>query len=143
MGNLKTINSNQAFLAMRSTLRVLLAEDNLVNQKVALRILERLGYQADLAVNGQEVLEMLQRQFYDIVLMDMHMPKMDGIAATRAICETFHAAIRPRIIALTASEDESDRQLCLQSGMDGYIHKPICIEDLALLLQDCESIKCS
>jgi PleD family two-component response regulator len=69
MGNLKTINSNQAFLAMRSTLRVLLAEDNLVNQKVALRILERLGYQADLAVNGQEVLEMLQRQFYDIVLM--------------------------------------------------------------------------
>lgn len=128
---------------MPSTLKVLLAEDNPVNQKVALRILERLGYQADVATNGQEVLDMLQRQLYDIVLMDMYMPEMDGITATKAICETFHPASRPQIIALTASDDEGDRQQCLQAGMDGYIHKPICIEDLAQLLQHCETAKCS
>ncbi|HVW19843.1 MAG TPA: response regulator [Opitutaceae bacterium] len=110
--------------------RVLVAEDNAVNQKVALFILARLGYRADLAANGKEVLQSLRQQPYDVILMDVHMPEMDGLEATRRIRES-DGAVRPWIIALTANAMQGDRELCLSAGMDDYISKPIKPEEIA------------
>src|SRR5204863_2889923 len=98
-----------ALLAQRLPLRILLAEDNTVNQKLALRLLERMGYRADVAANGLEVLEALQRQRYDVILMDVQMPEMDGLEATRAIHEGWPADQRPRIVAMTANAMQGDR----------------------------------
>jgi PAS domain S-box-containing protein len=112
--------------------RVLLAEDNLVNQKVALHMLAALGYRADLAANGEEVLQALERQPYDIILMDVQMPEMDGLEATqRIVTEQPDATKRPWIIALTANAVQGDREICLEAGMDDYISKPIRKEELA------------
>jgi CheY-like chemotaxis protein len=114
--------------------RVLLAEDNSVNQKVALRMLTRLGYRADLAANGLEVLDALRRQPYDIILMDVHMPEMDGLGATRRIRAEPPPGPRPWIIALTANAMQGDRDICLAAGMDDYISKPIKLQELAAAL---------
>ena len=114
-----------------STLRILLAEDNAVNQKLALRLLERLGYEADLAENGLEVLDALERQRYDVVLMDVQMPELDGLDATRRIHERLPASERPRIIAMTANAMQEDREACLAAGMDDYVAKPIRPDELA------------
>jgi PAS domain S-box-containing protein len=114
-----------------STLRILLAEDNAVNQKLALRLLERLGYKADLAENGLEVLKALERQPYDVVLMDVQMPELDGLDATRQICERWPEGERPRIIAMTANAMQEDREACLAAGMDDYVAKPIRPDELA------------
>lgn len=112
--------------------RILLAEDNFVNQKVALHMLARLGFRADVAANGLEVLAAVQRQSYDIILMDMQMPEMDGLKATHRLNELMpDAALRPWIIALTANALEGDRELCLASGMDDYLSKPLKLEALA------------
>jgi signal transduction histidine kinase/DNA-binding response OmpR family regulator len=113
-----------------AVLKVLLAEDNEVNRSVALRMLERLGYTADVAVNGREVLERLERSAYDVVLMDVQMPEMDGLEASRAICRRWPESRRPRIIAMTAEAMEGDRETCIAAGMDDYIAKPV---DLGLL----------
>lgn len=120
-----------------STLRVLLAEDNVVNQKVALHLLQRLGYRADIASNGLEVLAALQRQPYDVVLMDVQMPEMDGLTATQTICQEWTVAKRPRIVAMTANAMQGDREACLAAGMDDYISKPIRIEELEQALHRC------
>lgn len=117
-------------LAQRLPLRILLAEDNVVNQKVALHLLGRLGYRADIASNGLEVLQALQRQPYDVVLMDVQMPEMDGLSATRRICEEWPYEQRPWIIAMTANAMQSDREECLSAGMDNYVSKPIQMEAL-------------
>ncbi|AFY83082.1 response regulator [Oscillatoria acuminata] len=120
-------------MAQQKPLRILLAEDHLVNQKVALQILHRLGYRADVAGNGIEVLQALDRQHYDVVLMDVHMPEMDGLAATRQICQDAldgRLSHRPRIIAMTANAMQGDRELCLDAGMDDYISKPIRMPEL-------------
>jgi PAS domain S-box-containing protein len=114
-----------------STLRILLAEDNAVNQKLAIRLLERLGYEADLAENGLEVLEALERQPYDVILMDVQMPELDGLDATRRICEQWPEGERPRIIAMTANAMREDREACLAAGMDDYVAKPIRPDELA------------
>jgi PAS domain S-box-containing protein len=115
----------------RSPLRILLAEDNAMNQKVALKLLERLGYGADVAWNGLEALEALERQPYDVVLMDVQMPELDGLDASRRICERWPAEVRPRIIAMTANAMLEDREACFAAGMDDYVAKPIRPEALA------------
>ncbi|QLL29866.1 response regulator [Thermosynechococcus sichuanensis E542] len=126
-------------------LRILVAEDNKVNQMVALRILEKLGYRGDIAANGLEVLDAVQRQPYDVILMDMQMPEMDGVTATREVIDLFQRLNqpRPRIIAMTANAMESDRQLCLDAGMDDYVSKPINLEDLVRALRQCQPLQTS
>ena len=130
-----TINSQ---LAQQHPLQILLAEDNIVNQKVALLLLGQMGYQADVATNGLQALEALRRQPYDVVLMDMQMPEMDGLTATRQICQEWAQETRPRIIAMTANAMQGDREECLAAGMDDYISKPIRIETLAQALKQCQ-----
>ena len=111
--------------------RILLAEDNQVNQKVALHMLARLGYRTDVAANGIEVLDALRRLPYDIVLMDVQMPEMDGLEATRRIrAEASADAPGPWIIAITANAMEGDDRQCTEAGMDDYVSKPIKREDL-------------
>ena len=119
-----------AGMAARHPLRILLAEDNVVNQKLALRLLSQMGYRADVASNGVEAVESLQRQVYDIVLMDVQMPEMDGLAATRAICAKWSPKERPRIVAMTANAMQGDREACIAAGMDDYVTKPIRVEAL-------------
>lgn len=115
-------------------LRILLAEDNKVNQMVALRILERLGYRADIAGNGLEVLDALNRQPYDVVLMDMQMPEMDGVTATQEIIKAWPPEKRPFIIAMTANAMQGDREICLEAGMNDYVSKPIKVPELVRAL---------
>jgi CheY-like chemotaxis protein len=117
-------------MAAHHPLRILLAEDNVVNQKLALRILQRMGYRADVASNGIEAIESVQRQRYDVVLMDVQMPEMDGLEATRRICARWAPGDRPRIVAMTANAMQGDREQCLAAGMDDYITKPIRVDRL-------------
>jgi signal transduction histidine kinase/CheY-like chemotaxis protein len=119
-----------AQMGKRLPLRILLAEDNTTNQKVALRVLARMGYEADIAANGLEVLAALRRQVYDVILMDVQMPEMDGLTATRSLRQEFPSARQPRVVAMTANAMRGDREMCLAAGMDDYVSKPIRIDDL-------------
>jgi PAS domain S-box-containing protein len=121
-------------LGSQMPLRILLAEDNVVNQRVALRILERLGYRADVAASGKEAVEGVRNINYDIVLMDVLMPEMDGYEATKVILDEFQPDQRPKIIAMTANAMQGDRESCLEAGMDDYLSKPIRIEDLQTVI---------
>ena len=116
--------------AARHPLRILLAEDNVVNQKLALRLLQQMGYRADLAANGIEAVESVQRQNYDVVLMDVQMPEMDGLEASRQINARLKPNARPRIVAMTANAMQGDREMCIAAGMDDYLTKPIRVERL-------------
>jgi CheY-like chemotaxis protein len=116
-------------------LRILLAEDVVVNQKFAVLALEELGYTADVAANGLEVISALERQAYDVILMDVQMPEMDGLEATRHIRKNFPAKQQPRIIAMTANALQGDREMCLKAGMDDYVSKPIYMDELRNVLQ--------
>jgi len=122
-------------MAHRHPLRILLAEDNVVNQKLALRLLEQMGYRADLAANGLEAVEAIERQPYDLVLMDVQMPEMDGFEASREITRRWPGDRRPRIVAMTANAMQGDRELCLAAGMDDYMSKPIRVEELVAALE--------
>lgn len=119
-------------LAAQIPLQILLAEDHATNQKVILRILDRLGYKADVAENGFEVIDALRRQVYDVILMDVQMPEMDGLEATRRIRSSKMA--QPRIIALTAGTTEAERQRCMKVGMDDFIMKPVQVDELVRAL---------
>lgn len=120
-------------------LRVLLAEDNLVNQRVAVMMMARFGYRAETVANGREVLDALRMGSYDIVLMDMRMPEMDGLEATRRINEIFPPDQRPRIVALTADVTSESRATCRELGMQGFLAKPISEQELLRELQLCEA----
>lgn len=115
-------------------LRILLAEDNPVNQRVATLMLQKLGYRADVVANGLEAVAAVERQQYDVVLMDVQMPEMDGIEATRTIALNVPAAMRPRIIAMTAHAMAGDRERCMLAGMDDYLNKPIEVASLGAAL---------
>jgi CheY-like chemotaxis protein len=122
-------------MAARRPLRILLAEDNLVNQKLALRLLQQMGYAADVAINGLQALEQVAAQPYDLVLMDVQMPEMDGLEAARRIVARWPSpSERPRIVAMTANAMQGDRELCLAAGMDDYVTKPIRVEALVQAL---------
>jgi len=123
-------------LGQRHPLRILLAEDNAINQKVALRLLGRLGYAADAVSNGLEAVEALHRRSYDLILMDVHMPEMDGMEATQQIQKRLGDA-RPRIVAMTAEAMDGDRERLLAAGMDDYVSKPVRTDDLVRALKAC------
>jgi CheY-like chemotaxis protein len=128
-------------MAARHPLRILLAEDNVVNQKLAMRLLQQMGYRADLASNGIEAVESVQRQSYDVILMDVQMPEMDGLEASRRICAMAPAAQRPRIVAMTANAMQGDREMCIDAGMDDYLTKPIRVDRLVEALQQVQGRK--
>jgi len=128
-------------MAQRLPLRILLAEDNAVNQKLALRLLSQMGYRADVAGNGLEAIQALERQAYDVILMDVQMPEMDGLEASRQICGRWSAGQRPRIIAMTANAMQGDREMCLAAGMDDYLSKPIRVSELVAALTKSAPIK--
>ncbi len=120
-------------LGQRLPLRILLAEDNTTNQQLAQRFLRRMGYESDIAANGLEALAAVRRQAYDVVLMDVQMPEMDGLEATRHIREE-HGTNGPHIIAMTANAMQGDRERCLMAGTDDYVTKPIRIGELQAAL---------
>jgi signal transduction histidine kinase/DNA-binding response OmpR family regulator len=126
-------------VAAQRPLRILLAEDNAVNQKVAVRLLERMGYRPDVASNGLEALEAVHRQRYDVVLMDVQMPEMDGLEAARRITSEFDSRERPRLVALTANVLKGDQQACQAAGMDDYLAKPLDLVHLRDALLRCVS----
>ncbi len=125
---------DEIFSGTLHSLRILLAEDSEVNQVMMLKMLKRLGYRADLATNGLEVLQALERQPYDVVLMDVKMPEMDGLEATRVIRKLWPGGLK--IVAITAYALEGDRERCFEAGMDGYIRKPVNILELAGVLNN-------
>ncbi len=116
-------------------LKILLAEDNVVNQKVALRILEKMGFRADVSANGYEVLSALKKINYNIILMDIYMPEMDGYETSDKILKKYSQDERPKIIAMTANAMQGDKDKCLDAGMDDYISKPIRVEELYAVLK--------
>ena len=128
-------------MARNHPLRILLAEDNVVNQKVAIHILQHMGYRADVAANGLEVLTMIAQHSYDLILMDMQMPEMDGLEATKQIDYSWEKGKlinKPRIVAMTANAMQGDREICLASGMDDYLSKPIRSSELVRILLECQ-----
>ena len=138
---LKAKPAFDADMAQRHPLRILLAEDNVVNQKLALRLLQQMGYRADVASNGIEAVECVARQPYDLVLMDVQMPEMDGLEASRRITAKWPAGQRPRIVAMTANAMQGDREACLAAGMDDYLTKPIRVDALVEALNNAHARK--
>ncbi|MCX6045671.1 MAG: response regulator [Chloroflexi bacterium] len=119
----------------KHSLAILLAEDNLINQKVASRILARLGYRVDVVANGLEAVEAIHRRSYDVILMDMHMPEMDGLEATRRILQESTSEQPPYIVAMTAAAMPADRARCIEAGMQAFLAKPIQLQELVNVLQ--------
>jgi CheY-like chemotaxis protein len=121
-------------LAERLPLRLLLADDNRVNQRVGTAFLEKMGYRVEVAANGLEVLQALERQCFDLIFLDVHMPQMDGYETARQLRQKWPGDERPFVIAMTGNTMEGDRELCLAAGMDDYISKPIRHKELEAIL---------
>lgn len=119
-----------------SSFRILLVEDDPSNRKVTMLMLVHLGYRADAVANGIEALQAMEHQTYDVVLMDVKMPEMDGLEATRIIRQRWPND-GPRIIAITAYALKGDREKCLEAGMDGYLAKPIWLDELRTAIETC------
>ena len=117
-------------LANRHPINILLVDDNAINLKVASRMLLRMGYEVDQATNGLEAVEAQTKNGYDLIFMDIQMPEMDGVTATKTIIANFSPEERPRIVAVTAHAMKGDRERYLEAGMDGYISKPVRVEKL-------------
>jgi signal transduction histidine kinase/CheY-like chemotaxis protein len=130
--NMQTKTLSDDF-ASKYPFSILVAEDNLINQKLIVKVLNKLGYNPLLANNGEEVLQMLDKRYFELIFMDIQMPEMDGFEATKVIRETY--AVQPLIIAMTANAMEEDRLACLEAGMDDYISKPINLNELMQLLE--------
>ena len=143
-GELEQFSLEPSFPSNKFRLRILLAEDNLVNQKVAIKQLKTLGYEADVAGNGKEVLQMLEKIPYDLILMDCQMPILDGFETTREIHRwqesSFASRRRPVVVAMTANAMKEDRQMCLDAGMDDYLSKPVLKEKFALAIEHWTSV---
>ncbi|MFZ4589775.1 MAG: response regulator [Ignavibacteria bacterium] len=116
-------------------LKILVAEDNMINQKLIVKILSQLGFHADVVGNGLEAMEELKRVRYDVVFMDVQMPEMDGLEATKYIVQNWKSDERPLIIAMTANVMQGDKEKCLNAGMDDYLSKPVVIDDVQKILQ--------
>jgi signal transduction histidine kinase/HPt (histidine-containing phosphotransfer) domain-containing protein len=122
-------------MGARLPLKILLADDNLINQKVGVKMLEKLGYQPAVAANGVEVLKALDQQPYDVIFLDVQMPEMDGYEASRRIHQKWSGSRRPLIIAMTGNAREGDRERCLDAGMDDYVAKPVRVTELQAVLE--------
>ncbi|MGH7991949.1 MAG: response regulator, partial [Limisphaerales bacterium] len=135
------VEPHQTTFARRQPLRVLLCDDNAINQKVAVRIMQQLGYEPDLATNGREALDALEQKPYDLIFMDVMMPEMDGLEATRAIREfqkaggKAHFDSRIVIVAMTAQAMQGDREKCIAAGMDDYLAKPVRPKDVRAIIE--------
>ena len=127
-------------LARDNPLRILIAEDNAINQKVVQQLLQKFGYRADIVSNGLEALHALDRQQYDLILMDLHMPEMDGLAAAVEIQRRFPSQRGPRVVAMTANVLPGDREACRAAGMQDFLAKPIDIDHLYRILRDLEPV---
>lgn len=127
-------------MGKKHPLRILIAEDNPINQKVARRLLEKLGYQPDMVGNGLEALEAVARQHYDVILMDLQMPEMDGLQASREINRLYPKDKRPRIVALTANAMKEDMEQCFQAGMDDFVSKPVKPGEIGRALEKCSRV---
>ncbi|MBA4310231.1 MAG: hypothetical protein C0425_07830, partial [Chlorobiaceae bacterium] len=139
-GTAKQIRQEKTFaldseLGKKYPLKLLVAEDNTINQKVAIRMLERLGYRADVVANGFEVLESVKQVPYDLIFMDVHMPDMDGLTTTKILVEKYDQHERPIIVAMTADAMQGDKEICIAAGMDDYTSKPVRIESLQAMLE--------
>ncbi|UCH39251.1 MAG: response regulator, partial [Gammaproteobacteria bacterium] len=128
-----------ASLAQSNPLRILIAEDNVINQKVVQRLLQKFGYRSDVVSNGAEALNALERQHYDLILMDLHMPVMDGLEASEKILQKFPPAQRPRIVAMTANVLPGDREACREAGMQDFLAKPINLDHFYRILSNANS----
>jgi CheY-like chemotaxis protein len=134
----KSLRQNKVFdstMAARLPLNILIAEDNIVNQKVAMGVLLQFGYHTDLVVSGIEAVKAVERQKYDLLFMDIQMPNMDGLEATRLICSRMSPSERPYIVAMTANAMKEDRERCLCAGMDDYLSKPIRPEEIKAAIE--------
>lgn len=132
-GNTSELQGGEV-LAAHHPLKILVAEDNPVNQRLAVLILRRLGYEPEVVSNGREAVEAVDSKPYDVVFLDLQMPEMDGLTAAREICNR-HGASRPALVALTANALDADRETCLKAGMDAHLGKPIRVEQLAVELR--------
>jgi signal transduction histidine kinase/CheY-like chemotaxis protein len=135
----RTVPDADVLLATQHPLRILLAEDNPINQKVGIALLRRLGYEADVVANGLEALAAVERQPYDVILMDLQMPEMDGLEASRQIRKSIEPARRPRVVALTANVFKSDQDACRDAGMEGFLSKPLDLPKLRAALLECSA----
>jgi signal transduction histidine kinase/DNA-binding response OmpR family regulator len=136
----KSLRTTQTFdhsLARRLPLKILVVEDNLINQRVAKSILHNFGYQVAIAGDGQQALEALEQQRYDLVFMDMQMPVMDGLECTRQLCRRFNEKSRPYITAMTANALKGDKETCLEAGMNDYLSKPLNPVEIKAAIERC------